>query len=446
MHLSDAKAKQHVVVGVGPLQNLATPLGLRDAARSAEGKAQRDLALLPLQHRQHAPPQRLQPLAGHRADRNRVRIAVLPDRPLRRIGQPIHLVEHQQPRRDMAPGRFLLQQRVERLVDDVELHLRHGIGDIQHDQQQVGVEGFLKGGPEGGDEVVRQVAHEADGVGEHGAGRLAQRPGAGARRERCEDAIVGVRPAPAGGFGERIEEGGLAGVGVADETDGTVLAVALPHLTRPALQNLGDPGLEHGLAPLHEPAVDFDLRFAGASGADADGGSAGDLPEVAPHGAQARVGIFELRQFYLQAGGIGRRAVGEDIEDQFRSVDDLAADGLLEVPYLGRGEVVVEDDDRRAERLLHRLDLINLALADVGSCIEALAVLDHLPDDGGTGRFGQGAQFSEGIARIEARLGQVAGDEDGLFGKGAGLAGFVCGVTHTGIRESTRADAARAGG
>ena len=67
-------------------------------------------------------------------------------------------------------------------------------------QQQVGLTSLLQRGAERGDQFVRQVAHETDGVGQRGfeAGREPQ--AAHRRVERREQLVgrVGIRPRSAG--------------------------------------------------------------------------------------------------------------------------------------------------------------------------------------------------------------------------------------------------------
>src|SRR3984957_11093315 len=74
---------------------------------------------------------------------------------------------------------------------------------------------LFQSGPEAGNECGRKVADEADGIGEQdlAAGRKLQL--SKFRVERCEHA----RRFEHTGLGEGIEEGALAGVGVADEGD-----------------------------------------------------------------------------------------------------------------------------------------------------------------------------------------------------------------------------------
>ena len=81
-------------------------------------------------------------------------------------------------------------------------------------EDQVGPPRLLQRRAEGVDELVGQLADEADGVGEQvGAAAEAQR--ARRRVERVEEAVAHADL----GAGERVEQRRLAGVGVAGERD-----------------------------------------------------------------------------------------------------------------------------------------------------------------------------------------------------------------------------------
>ena len=60
---------------------------------------------------------------------------------------------------------------------------------------------------------------------------------------------------------------------------------------------------------------------------------------------QPRQQVLQLRQLHLQLAFPRARAPGEDVEDELRAIDDLAADRLFDVPQLRRRQLVVEDDD-----------------------------------------------------------------------------------------------------
>ena len=85
---------------------------------------------------------------------------------------PVDLVVDQQ-LRDVAGADFL-----QHLVDLGDALVAQRVGGVDHVQQQVGLARFGQGRAERGDQFVRQVAHEADGVGQHHA----RRPAASMRR------------------------------------------------------------------------------------------------------------------------------------------------------------------------------------------------------------------------------------------------------------------------
>ena len=141
------------------------------------------------------------------------------------------------------------------------------------------------------------------------------RPLGSARRrvvgiERGEELVLGHHRRS----GQRVEQGALAGVGVADEGDdrnrhvpsavAVVLAMGMD-LGQLAL-DLDDPFAE--LA-----AVALELGLAGAAQTDAADTLA---REVGPQTGQPRQPVFELGQLDLEAGLVRRRPAGEDVEDR----------------------------------------------------------------------------------------------------------------------------------
>ena len=108
-----------------------------------------------------------------------------------------------------------------------------------------------------------------------------------------------------------------------------------------AFLDFGQALFELGNPPVDQPAVGFDLRFAGTTaGADAPF----DALEVAPPPPQPIAEILKLGQLDLQTGLVGPGPAGEDVEDHFAAVDDDPAGLFFEVSALGGGEIVVEDD------------------------------------------------------------------------------------------------------
>src|SRR5690348_5841701 len=89
------------------------------------------------------------------------------------------------------------------------------------------------------------------------------------------------------------------------------------------------------LDPLADEAtVRLELRLAG-SAASAD--PAARTRQVGPQPRQAREVVLQAGQLDLQPPLVGTCALGEDVDDQRRAVEDLAVEQLLEVALLVRG-------------------------------------------------------------------------------------------------------------
>src|ERR1700677_4505449 len=97
------------------------------------------------------------------------------------------------------------------------------MADVQDVQKQVGMDGFFEGGLEAGDEIVRQIANEADGVAEQDLNAAVDFPCARFGIERREELVVGVGACRS----EGVEERALAGVGVANDADREMLPRSL---------------------------------------------------------------------------------------------------------------------------------------------------------------------------------------------------------------------------
>ena len=66
---------------------------------------------------------------------------------------------------------------------------------------------------------------------------------------------------------------------------------------------------------------------------------------AAPDADEPRQQVFQLRELDLQLAFARPRAAREDVEDELRAIDDLAADRFFDLPQLRRRQLVVEDDD-----------------------------------------------------------------------------------------------------
>ena len=123
-------------------------------------------------------------------------------------------------------------------------------------QDEIGDERLLERGGEALDQLVRQAADEADGVGDQVLAPVLLE-GARGRVERLEQPVLD-RDA---GAGERVQQRRLAGVGVAGQRDRRLLAAAA--LLAPGLAPLGElgqPPLQHRDAVARLAAVALELR------------------------------------------------------------------------------------------------------------------------------------------------------------------------------------------
>ncbi len=90
-------------------------------------------------------------------------------------------------------------------------------------------------------------------------------------------------------------------------------------------------------------------------------------------------------------------AAGEDVENQLGAIEDLQADRLLEIASLGRGEIVVEDDDVGFGGRGEALQLFDLATAEIGGHVGGFPALGQYTDHMGPGRDGQAFQFVQRV-------------------------------------------------
>ena len=103
-----------------------------------------------------------------------------------------------------------------------------------------------------------------------------------------------------------------------------------------------------------------------------------------PQPAHAGHVVFELGQLDLHLALGGVRVAGEDVEDHRGAVDHRDVELGLEVALLARRQLVVGDDDIRVGVLEQRLDLVDLAGAEVVVRMRLIALLHHLADGGDT--------------------------------------------------------------
>src|SRR3954447_18211741 len=141
---------------------------------------------------------------------------------------------------------------------------------------------------------------------------------------------------------------------------------------------------QRGDAVARQAAVGLDLALAWASGADAAVDAPGaEALEVRPQAAHAGEVVLELRELDLELALRRVGVVGEDVEDDRGAVDDRhRVERLLEVALLARAELIVAGDHVGVGALDRRLELLDLAGAEVAVGMGVLAVLDELADGG----------------------------------------------------------------
>ena len=203
-------------------------------------------------------------------------------------------------------------------------------------EQQGGGGDLLEGGPEGLDQVRRQVVDKAHRVREQDF-PLHRNPEAAARRfQRFEHPLPGGDPAA----GQPVQQGGLAGVRVTHQRDHRQ-SPGVPALAA-EFADAGHP-LQVALQPADAlpgaAAVHFQAGFAGAAAADA----AAEPREGSVPLGQPGQPVAQLGQFHLQPPFPAFGAAGEHIEDELGPVEHLEIGGGGDVPPLGRREVRGEE-------------------------------------------------------------------------------------------------------
>ncbi len=149
-------------------------------------------------------------------------------------------------------------------------------------------------------------------------------------------------------------------------------------------------------APAGKPPVGLELRLPRAACTD----TAAEPLQVLPHAAHARQVVLELRELHLQLA-LGRdRVLRENVQVQLCPVDDARIECVFEVALLRRVELVVDDHTLGTRLAEARLQLLELALADVGPLRRACAPLDDRADRlhaRGAGEFLDFGQLAVGV-------------------------------------------------
>lgn len=301
-----------------------------------------------------------------------------------------------------------------------------GGGDVEDVDEEVGDDGFFEGGFKGFDEAVGEAADEADGVGDEEFLSATEDELTGGGVEGGEEFVFGEDV----GAGEGVEEGGFAGVGVADDGgggDGDALAFVA--LDAALFADVAEFAFEAGDAVVDEAAVLFELGLAFAAHA----ALAALAGEVGPGAGEAGEGILHAGEGDLEDGFAGLGAVGEDIEDDLFAVDDGDFGEFFPVALLGGGEGVVEDDEVGFEFFGAGDDGVGFAGAEEGGG-GGLAEGDEFAAYDADAEVGdEFVEFFEEVGAFAGgHLGGLDADEEGAFAA-VGVGGSI--VEEVGHRE-----------
>ncbi len=235
-----------------------------------------------------------------------------------------------------------------------------------------------------------QLLDEAHRVHDHDLSAAPEKHAPHQGIEGHEELIRHPRPAA----GEGVEQRRLAGVRVPHQSHHR-------HLAPPAGLASGEPLAPHVLdVPSHhqdalpDPApVGLQLRLTGAPRPD----PAAQPREKDPPSRQPRQEVLELGQLHLQPPLPRARPVGEDVEDQLRAVEGLDPDRLLDVPLLGRRQLLVDDEEVGVQLLRQGRDLLDLPASDERRRVAARPFLHDRSDHGRTRAAGEQLQLLQGL-------------------------------------------------
>ena len=268
------------------------------------------------------------------------------------------------------------------------------VAEVDHLDQEVGVVQLLERGAERLDQVGRQIADEADRVGQHHLALAREAEPAADRVEGGEQLVLDQRVP----LGEGVEQGRLAGVGVADDRHDRHLALAAPTPPEPApLGHFLPPLLEQRDPLARAAARHLELGLTGAAPADPAG-------EPRHHRVlldQPRQRVLELGELDLQLAVPAGRVLGEDVEDEHRAVEDLELGEVADRARLAGREVLIEDHRVGAELHGAQEDLLELALADQELRVDRRAALNHDVEDIDPCGAAELAQLGDARVRVD---------------------------------------------
>ena len=253
------------------------------------------------------------------------------------------------------------------------------------------------------DELVWQVADEADGVREQQLVAVGLDP-AGGGVEGLEEGVVGAHARVRQG----VHQARLAGVGVAGEGDARQGRRRPPlALDRARAGDVAQAPAQGRHAAAQEAPVGLELRLAGAPRAD----PAAEPLEVLPEPLLARVGVLELGELDLQLALCRVRVLGEDVEDHGGAVDDARLQAVLERALLPGAQRALGRHEVGLEALHGRLQVLEAPAAQVGARLRPVAPLHDGLGDLGARRPQQLAELGQPVALLLG-VARERGDDD----------------------------------
>ncbi len=143
--------------------------------------------------------------------------------------------------------------------------------------------------------------------------------------------------------------------------------------------HVGELATQLGDAGVDAAAVGLDLGLTGTTATDAAtlraDAATGLARQVAAPATETLLHVAQLGQLDLRLPLTALRVLGEDVEDQRSAVDDLDLDAVLEVPELAGRQLAVADDGVGATDADDLAEALDLAAADVGRGVGAVAAL-----------------------------------------------------------------------
>ncbi len=142
--------------------------------------------------------------------------------------------------------------------------------------------------------------------------------------------------------------------------------------------------------------VGFQLSFSRSAGPDA----AAELRHGRATAGQPGQHVLQLREFYLQLTFAAARVAGKDVENELGAIDHPYRQRVFQVPELGWGQIVIEENQGSLRRLRDCGDLLYFAFADQGCRVRLGPSLQHFGDNFRARTSDQLAKFSKRCSRV----------------------------------------------